>query len=398
MLRPLEHWNLLWHRKLRQAERNKLQEHPQITGAVARHNLRGHSLCQQRHNAPLAMTERLYRALRWTKQGVLPWLLLGLLVCAPIVRAQIVGFDRQAVEIFGTVFVEGRNRPIGGAIVNIRSLTGGFFTSVLTDWNGHFQVRGLNSGEYEIVVEEAGYEPTRETLQLIGGPSPPLELHLKAGNSSPVRWTDYSVSVRELRIPVKARNAFEQGLERLAKNDADGSRTQFLRATATFPDYYEAYYHMGVADLRLGREEEAVQAFQKAIDLSGGRYAWAQFGLGLLLCRRGEYAEAETVIREGLEVDGRSATGHLFLSVALFHLNRLEAAERSAREALLRKPGFASAYLMLAEVHARRAEYGMELHDLDAYLKLESDGTASTRVREVRESVWRIVFRAKDEE
>ncbi len=123
MLRPLEHWNLLWHRKLRQAERNKLQEHPQITGAVARHNLRGHSLCQQRHNAPLAMTERLYRALRWTKQGVLPWLLLGLLVCAPIVRAQIVGFDRQAVEIFGTVFVEGRNRPIGGAIVNIRSLT-----------------------------------------------------------------------------------------------------------------------------------------------------------------------------------------------------------------------------------------------------------------------------------
>jgi tetratricopeptide (TPR) repeat protein len=321
-----------------------------------------------------------------------------LLVCAPIVHAQIAGFDRQPVEILGTVFVEAGNSPIDGAIVNIRSLAGGPFISVLTDWSGRFQVRGLNPGMYEIVVEEAGYEPTRETLQLLRGPSPPLELYLKASNPSPVRRTEYAVSVRELRIPGKARNAFEKGLERLAKNDPVGSRTQFVRATAVFPDYYEAHYHMGVADLRLGREEDAAQAFQKAIDLSGGHYAWAQFALGLLLCRRGEYAEAETVIRKGLDVDGSPATGHLFLSVALFRLNRLEEAERSAREALLRRPGFALAYLVLADVHGRRGEYARQLQDLDAYLKFEPDGPASKRVREVREVVRRIVFRTKDEE
>ena len=176
MVRRLQHWNLLCQRKLRQAERNKLHEHPQISGAVARHILRGRSLCQHRHNAPFPIADRLYRALRWTKQGGLPWLLLGLLVCAPIARAQIAGFDRQAVEILGTVFVNGGNRPIGGVMVNIRSLTGGPFTRVLTDWSGRFQVRGLDPGMYEIVVEEAGYEPTRETLQLLRGPSPPLDV------------------------------------------------------------------------------------------------------------------------------------------------------------------------------------------------------------------------------
>jgi Tfp pilus assembly protein PilF len=398
VVRRLQHWNLFWQRKLRQAERNNLHEHPQITGAVAQHIPRCYSHCQQRHKAPFPIADRLYRAVRWMAQGGLPWLLLGLLVCAPIARAQFAGFDRQAVEILGTVFVAGTNRPIGDIIVNIRSLTGGPFTSVLTDWSGRFEVRGLDPGVYEIVVEESGYDSVRETLQLLRGPSPPLELHLKASNPSPARWTDYTVSVRELRIPGKARNAFERGLERLAKNDAIGSRTQFVRATTALPDYYEAYYHMGVADFRLGREEEAARAFQKAIDLSGGRYAWAQFALGLLLCRRGEYAEAETVIRNGLNVDGRSATGHLFLSVALFHLNRLEEVEKSAREALLRKPGFAWAYLMLADVHGRRGEYGMQLHDLDAYLKLEPKGPASKRVREVREVVRRIVFRTKDEE
>jgi Tfp pilus assembly protein PilF len=398
VVRRLQHWNLLCQRKLRQAERNKVHEHPQISGAVARHILRGRSLCQHRHNAPFPIADRLYRALRWTRQGGLPWLLLGLLVCTPIVRAQIAGFDKQAAEIFGTVLVEGGHRPIAGASVNIRLLTGGPFTSVLTDWSGRFQVRGLNTGMYEIVVEEAGYEPIRETLQLFRGPSPPLELYLKAGNSSPIQRTNYAVSVRDLRIPGKARNAFEKGLERLAKNDAIGGRTQFVRATTAFPDYYEAYYHIGVADLRLGREEEAAQAFQKAIDLSGGRYAWAQFALGLLLCRRGEYTEAETAIRKGLDVDGSPATGHFFLSVAFFRLNRLEEAEKSAQEALLRKPGFALAYLVLADVHGRRGEYGRQLHDLDAYLKLEPDGPASKQVREVREVVRRLVFRMKDED
>lgn len=53
----------------------------------------------------------------------------------------------------------------------------------------------------------------------------------------------------------------------------------------------------------------------------------------------------------------------------------------------MRKPGFAWAYLVQADVHGRRGEYGMQLRDLDAYLKLEPDGPASKRAREVREVV-----------
>jgi tetratricopeptide (TPR) repeat protein len=398
VLRRVEHWSVFRQRKLSQAQRNKLREQPQIIAAATRQILRGHASCQQRHKVPFPVADRLYRVLRWTKPGSLPWLLLCLLVCTPIVRAQIAGFDKQAVEIFGAVFAKAGNRPIEGAIVNIRPVTGGPFVSILTDWSGRFQAQGLDPGRYEIAVEEPSYEPTRVTLQLSRGPSPPLELYLKASNPSPVWRTDHAISVRELRIPMKARNAFEKGLQRLAKHDAVGSLTQFERATTAFPAYYEAYYHIGVADLRLGREEEAAQAFQKAIGLSGGGYVWAQFALGSLLCRQGEYADAETAIRKGLEVDGNSATGHLFLSLALFRLNRFEEAEKSAREALLRKPGFALPYLVLADVRGRRGDYARQLQNLDAYLKLEPEGPASKRVREIREVVQRIVFRTKVQE
>jgi tetratricopeptide (TPR) repeat protein len=256
-------------------------------------------------------------------------------------------------------------------------------------------MRGLTPGNYQIVLEEAGYEPTRASLQLYGA-SQPLELYLRASNLSPRRRTDYAVSVRELRIPAKAHNAFQSGLGRLAKTDAAGSRTQFARAIAAFPDYYEAYYHLGVAELRLGHDQEAADAFQKAIDLSSGRYAWAQFSLGLVLCRRGEYAEAESVIGRGLQVDSNSAIGQFFLSIVWFEQNRLEEAEQSAREALLRNPGLAMAYLTLADVHGSKHEFAMQLHDLDAYLKLAPDGPACKRIREVREVVQGIVSKAKD--
>lgn len=165
-----------------------------------------------------------------------------------------------------------------------------------------------------------------------------------------------------------------------------------MRATNAFPDYYEAYYHMGVANLRLGRDEEAAPAFQKAIDLSGGRYTWAQFALGLLICRQGDYAEAEAVIRKGVELDESSPTGHLFLSVVLLRQNRLGEAEKAAREALWRKPRYVWRYLVLADVHALQGEHAMQLHDQDAFLKLEPNCTASKSVREVRDAVRHVWF------
>ena len=95
-------------------------------------------------------------------------------------------------------------------------------------------------------------------------------------------------------------------------------------------------------------------------------------------------------------MDDNSAIGHVMLSVVLFGLNRLDEAEQSARQALLRNPGLASAYLALADVHGRRHEYAMQLHDLDAYLKLASDGPDRKVIRQVREVVQGMVPTTKN--
>jgi tetratricopeptide (TPR) repeat protein len=318
----------------------------------------------------------------------------SLAVCTPAAGAQIPNGDKTDGEISGIVLSQGGNQPIEQVAVNLKSHDLGVFRSVLTDFDGRFEVHGLPAGTYEIVVEESGYESLRTKEQLKGSPLK-LVLYLMASLSSQTRRNKYTVSVRELKIPDKARDEYRKGLECVGKKDPKGSLSHFRKAAKVFPSYYEAHYQIGAVEMNLGHLDEALQAFQTAINLSGGKYAWAEFGFGYVLYLQGRADEAETIIRRGLEVDENSPDGYAILGMTLLRLNRVDEAEKSAREALLRRPGFAEAYLVLADVYARRRDYRVQLQDLDAYLQLDPTGPASERVHQAREMALRMLGESK---
>jgi tetratricopeptide (TPR) repeat protein len=311
-------------------------------------------------------------------------LILSSLAGAPSLQAQTSGPEQADWVVSGTVYLPQNNQPATQVAVSLKSHEAGIFRSLLTDYDGHFEVRGLVPGVYEVSVEEAGYETLRTKVQLDGS-STKIELHLSSSQSSQALRNTYTVSVRELKIPDKAKGAFIKGLESLAKRDFPASLRHLTRAVQVFPDYYEALYHLGVVQTNLGQFENAMQSFQKSVDLSGGRYASADFGVGYLLNLKGKAAEAETIIRRGLELDQNSADGFVLLGMTLLRLNRSEEAEKSAREALLRKPDFAEAYLVLADANARKQNYREQIQGLDAYLRLDPSGAASQRVHQVRQ-------------
>jgi tetratricopeptide (TPR) repeat protein len=209
-----------------------------------------------------------------------------------------------------------------------------------------------------------------------------VPLHSSAQSQQP----GYAVSVRELSIPPKALHAFEQGIDLLAKKDAAGSLTHFQCAIEEYAGYFEAYDRMGAAELKLWRLPEAEQAFRKSIDLSGGQYAHPLLALGAILDGQEKFAEAESMIRKGLDLAPESWTGHYYFGLALFGLNRFVEAEKSVHEALRRKTDFPEAYLLLADIHSREEDYKSIVNDLDEYLKLAPDGPASARAKALRES------------
>jgi tetratricopeptide (TPR) repeat protein len=200
-----------------------------------------------------------------------------------------------------------------------------------------------------------------------------------------------SVSVRELSIPRRASNAYKKGIDHLAKHDPAGSLVHLQHAASEFPDFYEAYYAIGLAQLNLGRQEEAQQAFQRSIDASGGHYAKPLFGLSLVLCNQQKFAEAEPIIRRALELAPSFVPGQFTLAWTLFGLNRLDEAEKNAHEVLVRDPRLALAHLLLAHIYNRRGDASTVLSEVDAYLRLTPDGPLSDQMRVVQESLRRKV-------
>ena len=178
-----------------------------------------------------------------------------------------------------------------------------------------------------------------------------------------------NVSVHELQISSKAREMFKRGLKSLAKNDPQGSVKQFAAAIEANPNYYEAHYHKGVAEALLGHNKEAMQSFQAATDLSEGHYPRAEFGYALALAREGHAAEAERVVRHGLQSAPNIPDGHVVLGVVQLELHQVDEAEQSGLEALrLNEPGSAKGHLILADVCAARRDFAGQSRELKAYL------------------------------
>jgi len=308
---------------------------------------------------------------------------------APTAKAQAPTSERTEGIISGTVLLKAGNRPASQVAVKLKSHAVGIFRSILTDYEGHFEVRNLPPSTYEIVVDEPGYEAAQTSTQ-VDGTAAKLVLYLNSSSLPPAEKNRYTVSARELSIPGKARSEYEKGVERLRKRDLAGSLGHFTKAAQAFPEYYEAYYHVGVVQTTLGHFDDAMQAFLKAIDLSGGRYAWADFGIGYLLFLQGRPEDAETAVRRGLELDNSSPDGYVILGMAQLRLDRADEAERSARAALLRNPNFGPAYLVLSDAYGRKHEYQAQLQGLDTYLKLEPNTSGAERVRQAREAVQRM--------
>jgi tetratricopeptide (TPR) repeat protein len=290
----------------------------------------------------------------------------------------------------GKVLLAGEQRAAAEARVELKLMSGNWTASTCTNHDGEFTFAGLRFGTYLVTATAPECAPIEEQIQ-VDSRSAPLLLQLRR-NVSLAGGSAAMVSVRELSIPEKARKAFHKGIQHLAARDSAGSVPEFRRAIAAFPDYYEAYYKLGIAELDLQQANDAETAFRKSIELSEGRYAPPHSGLSLMLCIEKRLGEAESLARAGVELDPTDATGHFALASVLYTTSRLPEAERCARQALVSKPDFAEAYLLLAEIHLRQSNASAVVEDLDAYLKLDPDSPGSVRARSVREDAQRALL------
>ena len=108
-----------------------------------------------------------------------------------------------------------------------------------------------------------------------------------------------------------------------------------------------------------------------------------------------QFAEAESVVRAGLELSPANETGRYVLAWVLYSTSRLQEAEKIARETVLSEPTFVGTRLLLAQIHLQENNPAAVLEDLNAYLALGITGPWDEKVREIRAAAQRALQNPK---
>ena len=288
----------------------------------------------------------------------------------------------RTYTVSGSVSDADSHNRIDSVRVDLRAFTGGTVATTFTSGNGNFTFSNITSGNYQMVVEQTGYQPFMQEVD-IEGPLYGLTIELRGKPvASNAVHGPAAVSQRELSIPQKAHDSMQKGLELLyKKSDYAGSIKQFEHATQAFPDYYEAYTQMGVAYLHMNNAADAEQSFRKSMDLSKEKYADAYFWLASMRSDKENFAEAEPLAQKSVELAPNSWQANSELARALIGLNRPAEAEKSAQAALKLRPDNALLYLILANAHSQLQNNQALLDDLSNYLKLAPNGQFAEQAR-----------------
>jgi tetratricopeptide (TPR) repeat protein len=196
-----------------------------------------------------------------------------------------------------------------------------------------------------------------------------------------------SVSAHELSMPAKARGLLASGQKKLYEDrDTKSAIADFQQALTVAPTYYEASYQLGMAYLVLNNPALAELAFRKSVESSGDTYGEADIRLGALLVEHSN-ADAESVIRKGVQLSPNFWRGHYELGRVLVSQKRLPEALSAAEKARELAPNMAPVYRLLSSIHFLQGNYSALLKDLDTYIGLDPDSANGRGAKELREEI-----------
>jgi tetratricopeptide (TPR) repeat protein len=111
----------------------------------------------------------------------------------------------------------------------------------------------------------------------------------------------------------------------------------FRRAVEIEPNRVEPHHNLGKTLLLLGRFEEAEKQLRRALEIDS-RYVPAHSDLGNLLLQTGRANESLATLQQALQLDPNYRLAHYNIANTLFHLGRVDEAVSHLQKALAMEP------------------------------------------------------------
>lgn len=152
-----------------------------------------------------------------------------------------------------------------------------------------------------------------------------------------------------------------------------------LRAVEQGPENPNALYGLGMAELGLGNQGAAKQAFAEAID-SDPMHQPALFQLGLLHQASGDHVAASKRLTQVLKIEPDHARARAALGLSLMAVGDDAKAEPLLRAATVAEPTLSSAWFGLGDLLARQGKIGEAKKALQTAQKLKPSAQVKARL------------------
>ncbi len=140
------------------------------------------------------------------------------------------------------------------------------------------------------------------------------------------------------------------------------------------PEFIKAWDKLGLCLDMTGQTEQAIAAYQKAVELNRGRtpaWAWPPLNLAVLLLRLSRTAEAEPYLREALRYDSRLPQAHYQLGVLLEKRGDDKVAAAEMERAAALDPAYAEPHYALGRIYRRLGQPERSGQAFAAFRKLK---------------------------
>lgn len=297
--------------------------------------------------------------------------------------------------IFGRVRLPD-GRPAKARMKVFIEALNGLRRDALSDDSGNYEFRGMSGGRYRVYavnpdapeqycdpIEADTNRAYSNRLQVDINLKLPLHKEKKDANPGII-----SLSEATQNIPKPALKAYEQGLKLQKENKGDQALTAFNQAIDLYPEYFQALTER--ANLLMGRNQlnEAAADFERALRLNE-KHVPALRGLGYCQIQQKQFEVAVSNLERAFVMEPKVPLTLLLLGYANLSLSRYEPAKQCLVEALKLGPESAArAHVYLAEVFAHEQKFKEAADSIRRYLALKPDAADADGLRKM-ESGWR---------
>lgn len=156
----------------------------------------------------------------------------------------------------------------------------------------------------------------------------------------------------------------------------DEAGEAYKQAIRIKPDDAEARYNLGVAYGELGRWDEAVEAYNQAISIKPND-AEVHNNLGVAYGKLGRYNEEIEALKQAIRIKPDFVGALLNLGVAYGKLGRYDEEVEAYKQAIRIKPDYDDAYYNLGVAYANLGRYNEAVEAYKQAIRIESDNAGA---------------------